>query len=162
MTTHSEQLRHNALVYGSRDEYVARAVPFLREGLEAGEGAIVANTRPGLAAMREALGQDAVHVTFVDVSSAYTRPARTLAAYHKVYAEQLRKTATLRAVADVQIGPDTGEWEMWMGYEAIFNRSFGHLPAWVWCTYNANGLPDPVLEGVWRTHPEVLAGDALH
>jgi anti-sigma regulatory factor (Ser/Thr protein kinase) len=162
MTTHSEHLRHNALVYESRDEYVARAVPFLREGLEAGEGAIVANTRPGLAAMREALGQDAVHVTFVDVSSAYTRPARTLAAYHDVYAEQLRKTATLRAVADVQVGPDPGEWEMWMGYEAVLNRSFGHLPAWVWCTYNANGLPDPVLEGVWRTHPEVLAGDALH
>ena len=162
MTIHSEQLRHNALVYGTPDEYVARAVPFLREGLEAGEGAIVANTRPGLAAMREALGQDAVHVTFVDVSSAYTRPARTLAAYHEVYAEQLRRTATLRAVADVQIGPDPGEWEMWMGYEAILNRSFGHLPAWVWCTYNANGLPDPVLEGVWRTHPEVLAGDALH
>ena len=30
--------------------------------------------------MREALGPDAAHVTFVDVSSAYTRPARTLAA----------------------------------------------------------------------------------
>jgi anti-sigma regulatory factor (Ser/Thr protein kinase) len=24
------------------------------------------------------------------------------------------------------------------------------------CTYNANKVPDPVLDGVWRTHPEVL------
>ena len=58
--------------------------------------------------MREALGSDAAHVRFVDVGAAYTRPARTLAAYHEVYARQLRKTPKLRAVADVQFGPDAG------------------------------------------------------
>ena len=81
-----------------------------------------------MATMREALGADAAHVTFVDVSSAYTRPARTLAAYHRVYARQLQRTPTLRAVADVQFGPDPREWDLWTGYEAVFNRSFGHLP----------------------------------
>jgi anti-sigma regulatory factor (Ser/Thr protein kinase) len=149
-------LRHNALVYDSQNEYVARSVAFLRDGLRAGDGAVVANTRPGIAVMREALGSDAGAVTFVDVSAAYTRPARTLAAYHRVYASQLRKTPALRAVADVQFGGDPGEWDMWTGYEGVFNRTFGHLPAWVMCTYNANKLPDPVLDGVWRTHPDVL------
>jgi anti-sigma regulatory factor (Ser/Thr protein kinase) len=109
--------------------------------------------------MREALGPDAARVTFVDVSGAYTRPVRTLAAYHKVYVEQLRRTPTLRAVADVQFGPDPNEWDLWTGYEAVFNRSFGHLPAWVLCSYDANGTPDPVIEGVWQTHPEVVADD---
>src|SRR6187200_1169781 len=159
MSSDGTGLRHNALVYESKDEYLARAVPFLKAGIGAGEGAVVAHTKPGLAMMREALGPEAAHVTFVDVSGAYTRPARTLAAYHKVYVEQLRKTPTLRAVADVQFGPDPNEWDMWTGYEAVFNRSFGHLPAWVLCSYDANGLPDPVLEGVWQTHPEVV-GDA--
>ena len=28
------------------------------------------------------------------------------------------------------------------------------------CSYDANGLPDPVLDGVWRTHPEVVARGA--
>jgi anti-sigma regulatory factor (Ser/Thr protein kinase) len=149
-------LRHNALVYESQDEYLAWAVPFLREGIDSGEGAIVAHTRPGLAMMREALGPDAEHVRFVDVSSAYTRPAQTLAAYHEVYAEQLRQTPTLRAVADVQFGADPAEWDLWTGYEAVFNRSFDHLPAWVICSYNANGTPDPIIEGVWQTHPEVV------
>src|SRR3954452_4462068 len=152
-------LRHNAFVYGSYDEYLARAVPFLKEGLQAGEGAIVAHTRPGMAMMREGLGPDAAHVTFVDVSAAYTRPARALAASHEVYAQQLQKTPKLRAVADVQFGPDPREWDVWTGYEAVFNRSFGHLPAWVLCSYNANGTPDPILEGVWQTHPEVVEGD---
>ena len=54
-------------------------------------------------------------MTFVDVGAAYTRPARTLAAYHAVYAGQLQKTPSLRAVADVQFGPDPGEWDLWTG-----------------------------------------------
>jgi anti-sigma regulatory factor (Ser/Thr protein kinase) len=156
MTSHGTALRHSAFIYESDDEYLARAVPFLKEALDAGEGAIVANTKPGLAIMREALGADAPNVTFVDVGSSYTRPARALAAYHRVYAEQLRATPTLRAVADVQFGPDPREWDLWTGYEAVFNRSFGHLPAWVLCSYNANGTPDPIIEGVWQTHPEVV------
>jgi anti-sigma regulatory factor (Ser/Thr protein kinase) len=159
MSSDGTALRHNALVYESQDEYLARAVPFLKAGIEAGEGAVVAHTRPGLAVMREALGPDAARVTFVDVSGAYTRPVRTLAAYHKVYVEQLRRTPTLRAVADVQFGPDPNEWDLWTGYETVFNRSFGHLPAWVLCSYDANGTPDPVIEGVWQTHPEVVADD---
>lgn len=153
-------MRHTALVYESQDEYVARAVSFLRQGLEAGERAVVGNTRPGLAAVREGLGTDAARVTFIDVSAAYTRPARTFAAYHKVYADEFRKAASVRVISDVQFGPDPGEWVMWTGYEALMNRAFAHLPTWAMCTYNANGLPDGVLEGVWQTHPEVVAGDA--
>jgi hypothetical protein len=160
MSSDGTTLRHNALVYDSADEYLARAVPFLNAGIEAGEGAVVAHTKPGLAMMREALGPEAARVTFVDVSAAYTRPARTLASFHEVYVEQLRKTPTLRAVADVQFGPDPDEWDLWTGYEAAFNRSFGHLPAWVLCSYDANGTPDPIIEGVWKTHPEVVAGDS--
>jgi anti-sigma regulatory factor (Ser/Thr protein kinase) len=160
MSSDGTALRHNALVYESKDEYLARVVPFLKAGIEAGEGAVVAHTKPGLAMMREALGPEAVRVTFVDVSGAYTRPARTLAAYHKIYVEQLRKTPALRAVADVQFGPDPNEWDLWTGYEAVFNRSFGHLPVWVLCSYDANGTPDPIIEGVWQTHPVVVADDS--
>jgi anti-sigma regulatory factor (Ser/Thr protein kinase) len=157
MSSNRTGLRHSALVYESHDEYLACAVPFLKEGIEAGEGAIVAHTRPGLAMMREALGPDASKVTFVDVSSAYTRPARTLASYHRVYVELLREAPTARAVADVQFGSDPAEWDLWTAYEAVFNRSFAHLPTWVLCSYDANGTPDPIIESAWQTHPEVVA-----
>jgi anti-sigma regulatory factor (Ser/Thr protein kinase) len=158
MSAEASTMRHSALVYESRDEYVDRAVAFLREGLEAGEGAVVGNTRSGLAAVREALGPDAAQVTFIDVGAAYTRPARTFAAYHKVYADEFKKAASVRVISDVQYGPEPAEWEMWMGYEALMNHAFAHLPTWAMCTYNANGLPDPLLETVWRTHPEVGTG----
>jgi anti-sigma regulatory factor (Ser/Thr protein kinase) len=151
------ELRHHAFIYESDDEYVARSVAFLKDGLEAGEGAIVGNTRDGLAKMRDALGADADRVTFLDVSSTYTRPARTVAAYYGIFREHLRTAPVVRAVADFQGGPTSRDWEEWTGYEAITNLAYSHLPVWVVCTYNAEELPDPVLDGVWRTHPEVLS-----
>jgi anti-sigma regulatory factor (Ser/Thr protein kinase) len=149
-------LRHNAFVYGSDGEYVARSAAFLQEGLEAGEGCLVGNTRDGIARMRDALGADADRVAFFDVSSTYTRPARTVAAYYGAFLEQLRSAPSVRAVADVQFGPTPADWHEWAGYEAVTNLAYAHLPVWVLCTYDANGLPDPVLDAVWRSHPEVL------
>ena len=153
----SEKLRHGAFVYDAEDEYVARSLAFLKEGLEAGEGCIVAHTRDGIAMMREALGRDADRVSFVDVGSVYTRPARALAAYCATLLRQLRDAPSVRAVADVQIGPLHGEWDEWVGYEAMTNLAYAHLPAWLVCTYDANGLPDVVLDEVWSTHPEMLS-----
>lgn len=159
MSRDSIAMRHNAFVYESLDEYVPRAATFLQEGLKAGEGAVVGHTRPGIAAMREALGDDAKRVTFVNVEEAYTRPARTLAVFHELYVEQFRRAPFVRVASDVQVGPSPAEWDEWMGYEAMMNRCFAHLPTWALCTYNANRLPDPVLDAVWRTHPEVFTDD---
>jgi anti-sigma regulatory factor (Ser/Thr protein kinase) len=39
------------------------------------------------------------------------------------------------------------------------NLAYSHLPVWVVCTYDANGLPDPVLDSVGQTHAELLADD---
>jgi anti-sigma regulatory factor (Ser/Thr protein kinase) len=152
-------LRHDAFVYESDDEYVARSVAFLRDGLEADEACIVANTRDALAAMRDALGPDASRVTFVDASTTYTRPARAIATYYGTFLHHLRRASTVRAVADLQLGPAPGEWQEWAGYEALTNLAYSHLPVWVVCTYDANSLPDAILDTMGRTHSHVLEDD---
>lgn len=152
-------LRHHALVYESDDEYVAATAGFLKEGLDGGEAAIVANTRDGLAMMRDALGDDAERVAFVDVSAAYTRPAHTVARYYGTFLEQLRGAPSVRAVANGQFGATPEEWQEWMAYEAITNVAYSHLPVWVVCAYDAARLPDPVVEIARRTHAEVLVDD---
>ena len=152
----SEKLRHGAFVYEGDDEYVARSLAFLKDGLESGEGCIVAHTRDGIAMMRDALGHDAERVSFVDVGSVYTRPARALAAYFGTLVRELRNAPSVRAVADLQIGPFREEWDEWVSYEAMTNLAYSHLPAWVVCTYDVNGVPDAVLEEMGSTHSEVL------
>jgi anti-sigma regulatory factor (Ser/Thr protein kinase) len=156
---HEHALRHDVFLYETADDYLTRSVAFLREGLEAGEGAIVAHGPSGLAKVGDALGPDADRVTFVDTSHTYSRPARAVAAYYRVFAEHLRRTPSVRAVADMQLGPANEAWDQWTGYEAICNLAYAHLPVWVVCTYNANGLPDPILDSVLRTHPRLLGDE---
>jgi anti-sigma regulatory factor (Ser/Thr protein kinase) len=79
-----------------------------------------------------------------------------VATYYGAFLEQLRHAPSVRAVADLQCGPSPVDWAEWERYEAITNLAYSHLPVWVVCTYDANALPDPVLESMWRTHPEVL------
>lgn len=157
MRSEPAPLRHSAYVYDDVDEYVSRSVAFLKEGLAAGEGCIVAQTRNRLAMTRDALGPDAHRVAFVDVGSTYTRPARAVAAYYGAFLGQLRTAASVRAVADVQFSPRREDWDEWMAYEALTNLAYSHLPGWVVCTYDANRLPDSVVDDVWSTHPEMLA-----
>ncbi|HEX4733081.1 MAG TPA: sensor histidine kinase [Thermoleophilaceae bacterium] len=152
----SERLRHGGFMYESDDEYVTRSLTFLKEGLDAGEGCIVVHTRDGIAMMRDALGHDAERVSFVDAGSVYTRPARALSSYYGTLLRELRDAPSVRAVADLQIGPFGGEWDEWVGYEALTNLAYSHLPAWVVCSYDANAVPDAVLEEMSRTHAEVL------
>ena len=152
----AEQLRHGAFAYEGHDEYVARSLPFLKEGLEAGEGCVVAHTRDGIAMMRDALGRDAARVSFVDVGSVYSRPAHAVATYCATLVRELRSAPAVRAVADLQIGPSRAEWDEWVAYEAMTNLAYAHLPAWVVCTYDVNGVPDAVLDEMGTTHAEVL------
>jgi anti-sigma regulatory factor (Ser/Thr protein kinase) len=157
MRSEPAPLRHSAYVYDDVDEYVSRSVAFLKEGLAASEGCIVAQARGRLAMTRDALGPDADRVAFVDVGSTYTRPARTLASYYGAFLGQLKEARAVRAVADVQFSPSREEWDEWMAYEALTNLAYSHLPGWLVCTYDANRLPDSVVDDVSSTHPEMLA-----
>ena len=101
-------LRHHAFIHTSDEEYVERTVAFLMDGLAAGDRCIAANTRDGLAAVREALGADAPRVTFLDIGSLYTRPARTIAAYFGAFRRETAGGDAVRAVASAsQYGPTT-------------------------------------------------------
>jgi anti-sigma regulatory factor (Ser/Thr protein kinase) len=155
----ADAMRHDALVYDSDEDYAARSAGFLREGLGAGECCVVAHNRAGLTMMRNTLGRDADRMVFVDLSWTYTRPARALAAYYGTFVRLLRHAPSVRVVAEFQFGPTFDDWHEWQSYEAITNLAYDHLPVWVVCTYPANRLPDAVLDGVMRTHNEVLTDE---
>jgi anti-sigma regulatory factor (Ser/Thr protein kinase) len=155
MTEHNGALRHNAFVYESPELWVARTAEFLRDGLDKGEAGLVMAAPARLSAVREELGSDAERVAFVDNSAALTRPAKALAFYNRNYSEVLARAGSVRAVANSRTAPDP-EAEQWLGFEAMVNRSFSHLPAWLLCSFDANEVSDRLLENIWRTHTEVV------
>ena len=156
MAENHGELRHNAFIYEAPEKWAAGSAEFLRDGLAKGEAGLVLATRPRLSAMREELGSDAEQVLFVDNSEAFTRPAKTLAFYNRSYGEALTRSKSVRAISHSRPGSDRRETNDWVGLEAVVNRSFSHLPAWVLCSYDANGVSDRALEDVWRTHTEVV------
>ena len=158
MSSENATLRHSAFVYEADDEYVARSVAFLKDGLEAGEGCIFAQTRDRIAMMRDALGPDADRVAFVDVSSdLHAACARRGGLLRNVSrrAPQGSFGTCPRRLPVRPVRPGTGT-----SGRATRRSRTSPTPicrSWVVCTYDANGLPDPVLEEVGRTHPEVLS-----
>jgi anti-sigma regulatory factor (Ser/Thr protein kinase) len=153
-------LRHEALIYDSDWDLVERMAPFLRAGLEEGSATLAVLRRGSWALFREALGADAERIRFIDNGDMYVRPARTIAAYDQTLGGLVRDGApSVRAVAEVEFGPEPSEWQRWIAYESMFNRALADHPARVVCVYNTQVMPDDVIETAWQTHPEVAAGE---
>ena len=75
-----DSLTHQALFYGSAEEFLAGVIPFVREGLDSGGLIRIAATDDNAGRLRAALGADAGRVMFDDQSQCYQHPVRALAA----------------------------------------------------------------------------------
>lgn len=152
---------HQAAFYSSDDELLELVVPFLEEGIRAGEPGVVAFGDRNAELARAALG-DRPELTFLPGADHYSRPATTIRAYTELFAGLVAAGARqVRAVGDVP-HPGTGfGWHGWCRYEAAVNLAFADHPVWGLCPYDARLAPDEVLEDVWRTHPYVAAGTAV-
>ena len=112
------EFRHTAFVYSSDAQYVEAAVDFLRAGVEAGEGALVAAPRDRQALIRRALGSLPGEIGFLDLAAVADRPAQTLALQYAALYERLRHFPAMRLLVGVEPGPPQNGWRDWLGYEA--------------------------------------------
>ncbi|HEX7297448.1 MAG TPA: sensor histidine kinase [Solirubrobacteraceae bacterium] len=150
-------LRHDAFVYDSDEDFVARIAPFVEDGLEAGDAAVVVATRHNCRLLRDALDGGSSQVTFVDRDEFYLRPAAVIAGYDKTLRELLGGGApAVRVIGEVQFGTTPREWDEWTAYESILNRAFAERRAWIVCPYDARVLPESVVHQAAHTHPEML------
>jgi anti-sigma regulatory factor (Ser/Thr protein kinase) len=152
-------LRHDALLYGSEEDFVSSLVPFVRDGVTTGEPVLAVLTKPHIDLLSARLGATATSVRFVDADEWYRRPIAALAEYRRSTEMHVAAGAErVRVIGEVPFGrSDPGDAE-WTRYEAALNRALSDLPAWVVCPYDAR-LPEALLQDATRTHP-MLAGTA--
>jgi anti-sigma regulatory factor (Ser/Thr protein kinase) len=152
--------RHEALIYRDSDEFLAATLAFLREGLEAGEPALVAVSRANTVLLEGELGQDAATVRFADMEALGRNPARIIPFWQDFVDEHGGVPA--RGVGEpVWPGRPADEVDECRRHESLINLAFA--PAAVWsllCPYDASGLDDEVLESVSRSH-SVVAHDGV-
>ena len=150
-------LQHALLVYDTDDAFAARAVGHLDAGIEADHSVLAVTTGEKRAILRDALGLRSARVAFVDSDEVYTRPEDVLAHYDSTLRSLLRHGAPgITVYGELPVRETLDEWDSWISYEAILNRSFANRPASVVCGYDARAVPGEVLVKVYEAHPYVF------
>jgi hypothetical protein len=157
MSATQPRLTHEALIYSSDEEFLEPLIPFLQDGLAAGDPVSVVLTPSKSALLRDALGEDARRVSFSDGSRMYRRPAAAFAEYRRHLETELSRPEVelVRVVAEIPFGLTGDEYAEWMRYESMFNLGFADYPFWVVCGYDTRARPEQIVGDALHTHPIV-------
>ncbi|MGI5498704.1 anti-sigma factor RsbA family regulatory protein [Lentzea sp. CA-135723] len=152
---------HETAFYGSDDEFLAHAVPFVENGLREGEPSVVACTKHNTALLRGALGDTAV--MYLPGADQYSRPSESIARFRALFAEHTESGARqMRVVGDVPHSGVGACWDWWARYEAAVNQAYAEFPVWGLCPYDTRTTPKEVLADVLSTHPNITPAPGTH
>jgi CheY-like chemotaxis protein len=153
---HGRGCRHEALVYSSKDELAAGALPFVQQGLTCGHQLLVVMREAGRTVLREALGGDAAQIEFADAMDWYQSPEHAFQRYSRYLDDHLADGASrVRVVAEV-VWPEssaTADVAGWKRYEAGISPAMASVPVSFICAYNTQELPAEIVMDARRTHP---------
>ncbi|WP_329232845.1 sensor histidine kinase [Streptomyces canus] len=153
-----EPFVHPALFYRGEEEYLLGTVPFVRDGLKAGEPVAVAVPGPNLAVLKEALGEDVAHVKFLDMTEAGRNPGRIIPRVLRAFADTHRQTRVRIIGEPIWAGRSTVEYPACVQHEALINPAFQGRDVTILCPYDADRLDEQVLTDAYATHPLIISG----
>jgi hypothetical protein len=146
--------RHEALLYDGPDGFLASTVPFLREGIEAGDPMLVAVGTPKIAALRAALGPDADRVRFEDMTVLGHNPARIIPAWHEFSRVSTPPPTPVRGIGEpIWAGRGATELVECQLHEALLNVAFADRADFrLLCPYDTSALDVSVAPATrWST-----------
>jgi anti-sigma regulatory factor (Ser/Thr protein kinase) len=155
----TSHFRHEALMYGTPDELLAGAVPFVEAGLVADEPVLVAVPPASMDPIRSALGASAEQVVFVDMTEAGRNPGRIIPGVLHSFVSR-HAPHRVRVIGEpVWAGRSAVEYPACVQHEALINLAFAESDAVILCPYDARRLAETALADAERTHPVITTGD---
>jgi anti-sigma regulatory factor (Ser/Thr protein kinase) len=146
--------RHPALFYQGDTEYLNGVIPFLLDGLDRGEPAVVAVPGRNLRLVEKALGHRASQVRLIDMRRAGRNPGAILPSVQLAFAAE--HPGPVRIVAEpVWPGRSAVEYPACVLHEALLNTAFAGREVVVLCPYDRSELAPAALADAERTHPEL-------
>ncbi|QFQ94993.1 sensor histidine kinase [Streptomyces phaeolivaceus] len=147
---------HPALFYRGEEQYTAGTVPFLLEGLAAGEALAVAVPGPHLDLIRGGLGTGATGVEFLDMTEVGRNPGRIIPGVLRAFADA-HPGRRVRIIGEpIWAGRSAEEYPACVQHEALINAAFEGREVTILCPYDADGLAPEVLADAHATHPDVI------
>lgn len=147
---------HPALFYRSSAEYLAGTIPFVREGLAAGEPVAVVVPGPNLELLRAELADAADQVRFFDMAIVGRNPGRIIPGVLCAFADA-HPAARVRIVGEpIWPGRTAVEYPACVQHEALINLAFTGRPVTILCPYDVAGLDEVTVTDAAATHPLVI------
>jgi hypothetical protein len=148
---------HEAGFYRSDAEFRALIVPFVEDGVTAGQPVVIGYDDRKASLLRSWL-RDPAAVTFIADDSLYATPAGAVAFYWKMFEQHVAAGATLiRIAGDVPHEGNGGRFAGWDRYESAVNTVWDQFPVWSRCLYDLTTAAPRVLDIAGRTHPRIVA-----
>jgi anti-sigma regulatory factor (Ser/Thr protein kinase) len=157
MKPSTEPFVHPALFYRGEDEYLRGTVPFIRDGLKAGEPVAVAVPGPNLALIKAALGEDVARVKLLDMTEAGRNPGRIIPRVLRAFADSHRQTRVRIIGEPIWAGRSTVEYPACAQHEALINPAFEGREVTILCPYDADSLDEQALTDAHATHPVIIS-----
>lgn len=153
---------HTAGCFGSDEELLELAVPFLADGVASGEPCVVVLDERNADSVRAAL-PDGADVTFLSGGAVYERPAAAIRSYRKILAGHVAAGASqIRIFGDLTAVTQGATWDWWARYESAINHAYDDFPLWSICAYDTRSTPRAALADVMRTHPRTALPDGRY
>jgi anti-sigma regulatory factor (Ser/Thr protein kinase) len=152
---------HEALIYGSDQEFMDVAFPFVTEGISSDEPTLVAVQDRHVENLRAALGGTPTGVKLFPVEQWYETSARTREKFARWAAEHADGGRT-RLIGEPPwaIGHEA-QVRDWARHESVINVAFADRQVTFICPYDAQSLPADVLGYARSTHPEIVDSDGV-
>ncbi|MEA2825902.1 MAG: hypothetical protein QOG43_341 [Actinomycetota bacterium] len=149
--------QHEALLYLTDEEYLGTTVPFVTEGVAAGESVLVAVPEPRLSALRDALGDAGRHVSFADMALLGANPAHIIPLWRD-FLDHRRPARSVRGIGEpIWAARGSAELVECQRHETLLNVAFAGSGTWrLLCPYDAGALDPSVVDEARRSHPVVI------
>lgn len=148
---------HRALLYAWEEEFIAGALPFVREGLSRDEPVMVVATARKCDRLAQALNGDGPGtVEFVDMGELGRNPARILPAWQEFV--DRHPGSSIRGVGEPAWGDRSSDALIECHrHESLLNLAFGESAGFsLLCPYDISDLPSDVVDRARRTHPSLI------
>jgi anti-sigma regulatory factor (Ser/Thr protein kinase) len=147
---------HSALIYGSDAAFLDVALPFIEEGVSAGEPLLVAVQAPNIENLRAALGGEPEGLTLLSTEEWYETSAGSRDKFMRWASERIG-AGRVRLIGEPPwaIGNDA-QVRDWARYESVLNVAFDGMPVSLICPYDTRELPPEIVEHARSTHPGIV------
>lgn len=149
-----DEAHHQALLYASEEEFVGGIVPYLLEGVLAGDHVLAVTAPDHIDVLRDRLPRRGNGVEFGDSTTWFTAPHRAIADCHAYVRRHERNGRGVRIICEPSWSDRTRlQRQAWQRFESLFNLAFTGRKVSAVCAYDSRACEPECLTAVRSTHP---------